>query len=337
MIYLLHGEDTFSLRERLAEMKEAVGTLDLRDVNTVTLAGTTSFGELVANANTVPFLSDKRIVIVEGLLGKFDKKGGSADDAPDTGAWEGLGQALETLPPTTDLIFVEATVSPQNALAKAIRPYIKEQKFDVPGPRELRQWIATRAQAEGIQIEQRAVDTMANSIGGNLPIIVTELQKLGLFVNGGAITHEDVESMVPYTKEANIFATVDAMLEGRSDVAIRLVNQILQAGSSPGYVLTMMARQTRLLILAKEIKSQRVPQEEHGKRLGLRGFPLRKTLEQTERFSMDRLAEIHGALLEADYAMKTSSADEELVLDTLIADVASRPAGGRPPRHAGRT
>ena len=110
MIYLLHGEDTFSLRERLAEMKEAVGTLDLRDVNTVTLAGTTSFGELVANANTVPFLSDKRIVIVEGLLGKFDKKGGSADDAPDTGAWEGLGQALETLPPTTDLIFVEASL-----------------------------------------------------------------------------------------------------------------------------------------------------------------------------------------------------------------------------------
>ena len=80
MIYSLSGDDDFTIRETLAGLKESVGTPDVRDVNIVTIGANVSLDEFTANASTVPFLADKRLVLVEGLLGKFER--GRADAAP---------------------------------------------------------------------------------------------------------------------------------------------------------------------------------------------------------------------------------------------------------------
>ena len=85
----------------------------------------------------------------------------------------------------------------------------------------------------------------------------------------------------------------------------------------------MIARQVRLLLLAKELKAQQVRPDEIGKRLSLSGYPLRKTLEQEARFTHERLANIHHRLLEADLSLKSTSTDEQLVLDLFIAEVAT--------------
>ena len=76
MIYSLSGDDDFTIRETLAGMKEGVGTPDVRDVNIITHGADVSLDEFTANASTVPFLADKRLVLVEGLLGKFERGGG---------------------------------------------------------------------------------------------------------------------------------------------------------------------------------------------------------------------------------------------------------------------
>jgi DNA polymerase III delta subunit len=77
----------------------------------------------------------------------------------------------------------------------------------------------------------------------------------------------------------------------------------------------------RLLLLAKDLGSQRVPASELGRRLGLSGYPLRKTIEQERRFTVERLAEMHRRLLEADRSVKRGEADEALLLEMLIADL----------------
>jgi DNA polymerase-3 subunit delta len=334
VIYLLSGDDEFTIRETLSELKDTVGTPDVRDVNIVTLGATVSLDELAANASTIPFLADKRMVVVDGLLGEFERGGRRADTGSDNGKklddWKGLPDALANVPPTTDLVFVDGRVGTSNPLFKLIQLHVHARTFAVPGPKELRQWIANRAQLEGAEIEYQAVDTLANTIGSDLQVIVSELRKLAILAWGRAITHEDIEQMVSYTREANIFSAVDAVIEGSVSVALGLVHEILQAGSPTGYILTMIGRQVRLLILAKEIGGRRLSTGEVSQRLKLSGYPLRKTLYQADRCSMERLVEIHRALLEADLAMKSTGADDELILDTLIAGIASKQRGGRP-------
>ena len=333
MIYLLYGGDDFSLEEALASMKTDVGPAELRDVNINTLDGReVNFDQLCATCHTVPFMSDKRLVIVNGLLSMFEprvpsraapRSSQSGDRA--LGSWAGLPEYLPTVPHTTDLAFTDGRLGATNPLLVKIRPLVEVLTFPLPAGSELRAWIRRRVEHHGASIEPAAVGALADTIGADLRAIDLEIQKLFLYSRGQSIRQQDVQDLVGYIREANVFSAVDAVLEGRAEAALRLVHQLLDSGRAPAYVITMIARQLRLLLLAKELTSQGVTQAEMGKRLSLARYPLEKTLEQERRFSTERLTTFHSRLVETDLAIKTGVLDEPLALDLLIADMASGP------------
>ena len=221
------------------------------------------------------------------------------------------------MPETTDLLFVDGPLNRSNTMLAAVRSHAKVRTFAVPNDGRVAQWVRDRAASRGITIEPPAVDA-------------GELEKLAVYRAGEPIRREDVEDMVSYAREASIFAAVDAMVEGRLAAALSMSHQLLRLGRTPGFILAMVARQVRLLILAKELKERGVPPAEHGRRLGLTGYPLSKTMYQERAFTADRLARVHRKLLEADVRIKTTGADEETVLDMLVTEVpAGSAAGGR--------
>ena len=341
MIHLLYGDDEFSISETVASMKDAVEPADLRDVNVTVLDGPSiGFDELRATCDTVPFLAAKRVVVVNGLLGQFERRRGTAPASaperatPKQDAWSGLGDYLQRVPETTDLLFVDGPLNRSNRMLAQVQRHAQVRAFAVPNDRRVAQWVRDRAASRGIPIDPPAVDALADAIGGDLRVVAGELEKLAVYRAGEPIRREDVDEMVSYAREANIFAAVDAMVEGRLAAALSMSHQLLRLGRTPGFILAMVARQVRLLILAKELKERGVPPAEYGRRLGLAGYPLRKTMDQEKAFTADRLARVHRKLLEADVRTKTTSADEETVLDMLVTEVAAGAAPrGRPRRN----
>ncbi len=329
MIYLMYGGNDVSLQEALSSMKNEVQPEELRDVNiTVLDSPAVSLEQFEATCGTVPFMAEKRMVIVRGLLDQYEvQRAGRRSGPPkrkSLGQWEGLPTMLEALPDTTDVVFIDGSLdSRNNALLRSIRSLGETLTFSVPRPRELPQWVLDRAGRRGTDIEPRAADALANAVGGNLRIIDSELEKLSVYRDGEQVRYEDVQEMVAYVKEANIFAAVDAVVERRPGLAIRHVHQLLDEGRAPTYVITMIARQVRLILLARDVKAQGVPQSEIGGRLSLSGYPLQKTLEQEQRISSERLAAMHRKLLDADVSLKTSSVEDGLVLDMMIAALAA--------------
>ncbi|MCH8827286.1 MAG: DNA polymerase III subunit delta [Chloroflexi bacterium] len=337
MIYLLYGEDGLSLEEALASLKANAGPEELQDINISTLDGAAvGFDEFAATCSTVPFLADKRVVIVRGLLSRFETRGfGATRSQARTkqsesvlGAWDGMKEYLPTVPDTTDLIFVDGRVSARNPLMGHIKPHATVQTFPMPSVRDLPGWIRGLAEKLGVSIEPRAIATLAETIGADTRVLDSELRKLALYSSGETITQGHVNELVSYAREASIFAAVDAVLEGRAGAALRMIQQITSAGHPATYVITMIARQSRLLLLAKDLRAQRVPHQEMGSRLSLSGYPLTKTLEQEGRFTTERLKLIHRKLLEADIAIKTGAADEQMALDMLIVELSASYVAG---------
>ena len=330
MIHIFYGGDELSLEEAVASMKAAIEPEELRDVNVTTLEGAeASFEQLAATCDTVPFLADRRLVVVRGLLTRFEagrQTRGGPGEPRGLGPWEALPEYLPSLPATTGLAFADGRLSERNPLLAALRPLAEISTFPLPtGPR-LRGWIRSRAATYGVEIEPPAVEALAEAVGSNTRMLDAELRKLALYRWGGAIGRQDVEEMVAHSREANIFAAVDAVLEGRTGVAIRQVHQLLEAGRPPSYVLVMIARQVRFLLLAKDLRGRGVPEGELGSRLSLSGFPLRKTLEQEGKFGHASLAHIHHKLLETDVSVKRGELDDQLALDVLIAELTTASA-----------
>ena len=332
MIHVLFGGDELSLEECLDSLKAAIEPAELRDVNIITLsAQDLGLEQLRATCDTVPFLAERRLVVVRGLLGQFEPRPGatrgsraSSGESRRLGAWEGLAEYLPKVPETTHLALVDDRLTERNSLLAKVRPLAEVKTFPLPTGRALQQWIRERSAKREVEIDPRAVAVLAEAVGTNLRVLDLELQKLSLRCWGRRAMIEDVEELVAYAKEASIFAAVDAAIEGRPGAAIRLVHQLLDSGRPAAYVLTMIARQVRLLLLAKDLKAQGVTPGQMGGRLSLSGYPLRKTLEQESRLSHERLAAIHRRLLETDVSIKTGELDEQVAMDLLVAEMAMR-------------
>jgi len=107
-----------------------------------------------------------------------------------------------------------------------------------------------------------------------------------MYTGGRKVEESDVTQLVGYAQEASIFSMVDAVLEYKPVAASKLLQKLLQDGAAPAYILTMLARQVRMLILAKDLKKQGKLDAEIMSKTGIKkDFALRKTLEQAQKYS----------------------------------------------------
>lgn len=331
MIELIYGEDTPAVEDATAKLVENAGPEDLRDVNCATMQAERLTPDAVsAAAFTVPFMADSRVVVVKGLLSTFERRrpgrggasGGTGGRGRDPlGAWTNFIEQLPSLPPTTHLAFADGGLSGNNPMLRKLKPLSEIREFALPRDREMPGWIANRAQTIGVAIERNACATLADAVGRQPMLIDSELRKLSLYCDGRRIGVEDVQTMVAYVREANIFQAVDAVIDGRTAIALRLVGRIMDDGGSASYVMAMLTRQTRLLLLASDLLARRQPQEEIGRRIRVYGWALNKTVQQARRTPPERLRYMHGQLVETDLLLKTKPIDERLALEMLVANL----------------
>ena len=332
MLYILSGQDDFSLHQSLEKIKGGLGDQTILAANTTTLDGQQlTLDQLRTVCETVPFLAERRLVIVRGLLERFERRSKSSrrkktkpvTDQHDE--YKSLAAYMGKLPDSTILVLIEGRIRSNNPLLRELSDKAKIRSFPLLREARLRQWIQRRVTEEGGSISPPAVDLLTKLVGGNLWIMSNEINKLALFTSGRRIEEEDVKRVVSYAQQANVFAMVDAILEFKAGVAEQSLQQLLQRGAAPAYLLVMLSRQVQMIVRAKELRKQRKPEIEIQNRLGLTSeFALGKTLEQASRYPVEQLKQVYHKLLEADLSIKTGKYDGELALNILIAELCQR-------------
>ncbi len=329
MLYILWGEDDFSLTRSLEEIKQGLGDQSLLMANTTVLDGQqVTLDQLRAVVETVPFLAEKRLVIIQGLLGRFEAGGKprrrkkTASPAGKEPEYKSFAERLSRIPEGTVLVLMDGKIKNSNPLLRQLSPRAEARSFPLLKNEGLRQWVRRGVAEQGASISPEAVDLLAKLVGGNLWIMSNEISKLALFASGRRIEVEDIKAVVSSAQETSVFAMVDAILDFRAGVAEQLVEELLERGASPAYLLVMLARQVRLIVQAGELRRQRRPEVEIQDRLGLASeFALRKTLDQAQRYPLERLREVYNKLLETDLSIKTGKYEGGLALNLLIAEL----------------
>jgi len=332
MVYILFGEDDFSLREELEEIKKGLGDEEFLPSNTTLLDGQRLRpDELMAVCNSLPFLAQKRLVIVQGLLSRFerDSRGRSADGSSlntepreEDARWWALGEHVEAMPPSTVLVLLDGRLGRDNRLLRRLSPKATVKEFPSLRGGRLRNWIRVRVGEAGSSISPSATSLLVDPIGSNLWILSSEIEKLCLWAGQRRIEERDVRQLVSHAREASVFAMVDAIVEGKMASAVQLLHQLLDEGAAAPYLLVMITRQFRLLLQAKELSPRGLSRTEIRNRLGLSSeYAFRKTLEQAQHYSLGRLQLVYPKLLETDVSIKTGKWGGELALDLLIAEL----------------
>lgn len=333
MYYVLHGEDEFSRTEQVNALREKMGDPQFAELNTTYIDGRKATLNVLQYAcDAVPFLADQRLVIVEGMLARFDPRrkkmeddAGEENEAANPELAKELADYLARLPDTTRLVFVESKKLADNnpilkrAAADKKNAYLKE--FVKPQPRALPKWIQDRVKAKGGAMELSAVNELAEHIGADLRLLDTEIEKLLIYRADGQVTADDVRALVAAVQESNIFDLVDALGRRETDVALDLLQKQLDQNAQPPYLLAMITRQFRLLLQMKDLAARGLTFNAAREQLKLHPFVAQKTWTQASNFTLTRLEEIYRKLLDTDIAIKTGRSEPGVALEVLIVDL----------------
>ena len=330
-VYLLYG-DSFLVPRRLVQLITESGASDVLEANRHRLTGSqTKPGELLSMCNALPFMDDYRLVIVEGLLGTAEsqgrgrRRGPSRDtkggDSKSSDQWQVLRDAIPQMPDTTILMFTDGPLGANNPLLRLLKPVAQVEELSAPSGEALARWVKSTAEAKGSSISPSAIRSITDLVGNDLWTMEQELEKLALYCSEREIQEADVGEMVSQVREASIFAAVDAMIDGRPGVALRLLHQLKDDGREAPYIISMIERQLRLLALARDSQDRGAPQSELRGRLGTSSdFVVRKTAEQARRHSMPEIIWRYNRLLETDLAIKRGRLGPDLALELLVGD-----------------
>lgn len=316
MLYIFHGPDDFTRNEKIAEFRASVGDPTVADLNITHLKGPDlTLGDIRHHADAMPFMADKRLVIVDGYLSQL--KGQS----PDVEQFIGY---FTIVPSTTDLILVEnESLERNHPILKAASKLetVTVTHFAGPDKNNLRAWITTKAKEHTAAIEPDAAELLGKLIGTDLHTLDNEIEKLALYVGGQRpIQKADIDLLVPYHEEAENFGLANAIGQRNARRAYDQLHKLLDEGKHPMAILGSIAAQIRGLLEVKDMAERGLTPSEIAQKKGWKSdYPAKMRMQEAARFSMARLEEILEMLLQIDLAIKTGRIDGLLALDTLIA------------------
>ena len=328
MLYILYGLDDFSLSQAVGKIKADLGDWEMLATSTTNLEGQhLTLSELRNKCGAAPFLSSHRLVIVNGLLGRFEVKqskprSGKGKSGNGLGEWEDLDSYIKQMPETTVIVLIDEEVKGSNPLLKKISPLAEVKTFPLLRGKDLKEWIRQRVKKEGGDITPQAVDLLAELIGGDLWAMDGEIRKLLLYNQARSISVDDVRQLVSHVQEASIFALVDAVAEGRTESAQRILHRLYDEGVAPTYILVMITRQFRLIAQARDL-GKGLSRLQIQDRLGLKqSYVVDKTLSQAKLYDFEGVKRAYDKLLETDLAIKTGKYSDKLALELLVTELA---------------
>jgi DNA polymerase-3 subunit delta len=328
LYYIFHGEDELSCNEALNGLQTRLGPPELGALNTTVFDGATvTLTELRNACDTIPFLTERRLVVVYGLLSRLATP--SNQKTGDAHNWrerylEDLADYLPRLPQTTRLVFVESRQLPDNY------PILHQAQKDEFGyvraferPKDMVQWVRRRAAEKGGEFSRGGAVALVQAVNNDQRLLDQEIDKLLAYTNQDRpVNSHDVSQLVPYAQEAVIFDAVDALGQRDGIKAARLIHNLLDHGNEPLYLLAMIVRQFRLLIQVKELTQMGMDHPAIAKEISLHPYPTRKLYAQARNFTLQQLERVHRRLLEIDIQIKTGKINDIVALDLLIAGLA---------------
>lgn len=327
-VYLVHGPDAYRHEQVLGALMRHLVPAGCEALNSAVLDGATVPPETVVEMALVPpYGAGKRVVIVRDspLFARHKGgKGGSA--AAEAGrADQVLLEYLRNPAPSSCLVFTSLeTVEAGHPLAAAVARCGQVVPAPLPGPADLTRWLQAEAAGLGKGLSPAVAALIVERCPPDRVLLRNELLKLVAHAGeGAAITREDVLSLIGKSREERVFDLVDAVAARSPARAAALARGLLGQGESALGILSLLARQYRLVWQAKALAGEGVPPDEIARRLQARPFQVEKALRQGRRFSDGEIGKAFAVLLEAEAAIKSGALLPDLAIEILCVRLCS--------------
>jgi len=315
-VYLIHGPEELLLDQAVERLKQRLSALADLDFNLDVFDGDSAQPEdVVAAANTLPFMSERRLVI----LRKADRM--TAD---------GLGVLADYTAdpnPETTLVLVASKIARNLRVFKAVDALGGVAEYKAPAKRDYAHTVVTMFAEKGKTVGLDAAEVLVRAVGYDLRRLSVEIEKVISFT-GDEITlsRDEIEQVMSTTAPTSVFDFLDALGSRDCRDAMRVLAALLDEGESVHGVHAMSVRHVRNLLSARAL----LERDEEGsatalisREVGVREWQARNLVTQARRFDSAELVDALLSAAESEAKMKTSR-DPRLVFEIWVLGVCGR-------------
>jgi len=307
--YLFEGTEENIKDSALAALRKAVLPEGLEDMN-CSVMDHPEADAIIAAAETLPFLGEKRLVIVRDQAGLGSR--GECD--------EKLVSYMAQVPDSTVLVFFHrGKADARKKLYTNIKKHGQIVAFDQLSEGELNQWIARKFAALGKHCAPSVASLLSFTTGSDTALLNAEIEKLAaLSGERETIEEADVRRLATRSIEYTVFAMVDAVVEGREGKAFALMRDMLTAGEERLGILAMLLRQFRLLQHVKIMQFEKKSPQEIKKLLGVPSFAADKCIQQARAYTGGQVRRAVEICLETELNVKSGKINQEGALEAAM-------------------
>ena len=200
----------------------------------------TPFEHIVDDLNTVPFFTGRKFVVIENshkLLKKDLKK---------------LGQYL--LAPSESSVVVLLNSGTLKKETKEILSGLKQISLDI-SERDIPAWLRAKATSRAIELSQEAAEYLIETIGPDLGLLSSELDKCTL-IGKRRIERGEIAEIIEGKRTFNAFALVDALRAKDTEKTFRIY-RVLRDTEEPYSLLGALNWQYGRFFAEKNTPAQR--------------------------------------------------------------------------------
>lgn len=318
-VYLICGSEQLFVKKYTEMLAKTVTGKHPSDFNYHIFSGIFELDDFAASLNMIPFMSEYNCVLATDI----------AFDEMDKGSINRLSDIVSTEHEGTVLIISMPSYIPQknksdyDKLIKQVEKIGTVCEFAKLNSHMLEKYVAKWANENGKMISQINAARLISYCGDDLNMLRNEIDKISAYAKGEEITLEDIEKLATVTLETKVYALSDAVIKGEGQKAYQSLDLLFYQKEEPARILYAMsdayvdAYRMRVAnecgILPKEVAADFAYRN--------RAFALDKARRATATVSTEALRKSLGVLVEAEMRFKTTSVNNRIYMEQIIAQL----------------
>ncbi|MCD8763313.1 DNA polymerase III subunit delta [Staphylococcus hominis] len=277
----------------------------------------TSFNQIIEEALTMPFISEKKAIVVKNAF-IFTGEKVSKDIQPNN---EQVNEFLEKYDGENFIIFevYQNKLDERKKITKTLKKTSKLAKVEQMSEQEIKNWIKNKLHENFKDIKQDALDLFIELTGINFNIVSQELEKIILFLGERTtINKKDVEEIINRSLEQNVFLLTEYIQKGEKYKAIQLIKDLIVMKEEPIKLLALIISNYRLYYQCKILSRKGYSGQQIAKTINVHPYRVKLALNQVKHYQLTHLLNIIDQCAETDYKLKSSYMDKQLILELFI-------------------
>ncbi len=309
--YLLYGGEAYLKKLYKDKLKAAI-LQNQDDMNFTYFEGKDpDVREVIAVAQTLPFFSDRRLILLENS-GLFKSQNELTDQ-------------LKTVPESTFFLFIEEEVDKRNKLYKFVKDAGTVSEMNGLDEKNLKLFIVSLLDQEGRKISEQTVIYLLDRCGSDMMNLRSEIDKLISYTYGRTVIRvEDIDAVVTTQLTGKIFQMIDAIGSKQQEKALGLYYDLLALREKPMSILFLIIRHFNILLQVKELIRRGQSPSAISEMVGVPPFATGKYISQSKNFTSKRLMEALEFGIEIEEQIKTGRMVEKIGVELFIITFSAR-------------